>query len=549
MSAGQAILAGGAPHLNAMRLRRRALLEPLLVFLAAGTFYVALYGELPYHDVQRFVSQIESGRYVWDMGHVWLQPVTLLWHKYLGFEETAEASQKHINSFFAASAIGVFYFMLLRLGIPAWQRIVASALVMASCNVLILAPTAHMKLVAFPFLTAAFYFAVIWERSPTRSNRDLVQAAVWLALAAAFHSSILAVPPFLALAILLTSIRTGGGWYAGLRRAALFGAICGAVFLIELEIARLVFFGQFLGVHDFMATVGEKNGLRTGYFSLTDTIARLIFGTVNNMIAAPDLGPVLRAWLSGQVPSLAPYARTLAGQTMMWLATLVLIVAIYLRSLRCALSGSPVLVPLAFLVAALAWNTFFNINEPEHWFHLTVPTVFLFLVAFPGEWVRPILPIWATITIGMNLALWALPEARYPLRKYEAEMRREFSSRDLLVGFIEYGGGANITFYDLPSVPRVYLDQLYSNSTDEQDFYTAVDRDIQGALDRGGRVVAFSIFDPYNWNAPWMMLAGQGMPKKKLVGFFDRHYRIVPLGEIAEIPAWQLLPTSASKER
>jgi len=83
MSAGQAILAGGAPHLNAMRLRRRALLEPLLVFLAAGTFYVALYGELPYHDVQRFVSQIESGRYVWDMGHVWLQPVTLLWHKYI----------------------------------------------------------------------------------------------------------------------------------------------------------------------------------------------------------------------------------------------------------------------------------------------------------------------------------------------------------------------------------------------------------------------------------------------------------------------------------
>ena len=54
--------------------------QPALAALAAAGFYVSLYGQLPYHDVIRFIAQIDSGKFVWDMGHVWLQPTTLLWH-------------------------------------------------------------------------------------------------------------------------------------------------------------------------------------------------------------------------------------------------------------------------------------------------------------------------------------------------------------------------------------------------------------------------------------------------------------------------------------
>ena len=99
--------------------------EPLLAFLLALAFYASLYARLPYHDVARFVDQIESNRFVWDIGHIFMQPATLLWHRWLGFGEPPAMSQKHINSFATAAAIGVFYALLMRLRLPAWQRILA----------------------------------------------------------------------------------------------------------------------------------------------------------------------------------------------------------------------------------------------------------------------------------------------------------------------------------------------------------------------------------------------------------------------------------------
>ncbi|HEY2618281.1 MAG TPA: hypothetical protein VGI78_13150 [Acetobacteraceae bacterium] len=54
--------------------------------------------ELPYHDVAKLSQQINAGTYLWDMAHIFMQPATLLWHRLLGFGESAEESQKHINS-------------------------------------------------------------------------------------------------------------------------------------------------------------------------------------------------------------------------------------------------------------------------------------------------------------------------------------------------------------------------------------------------------------------------------------------------------------------
>jgi hypothetical protein len=62
---------------------------------------------------------------------------------------------------------------------------------------------------------------------------------------------------------------------------------------------------------------------------------------------------------------------------------------------------------------------------------------------------------------------------------------------------------------------------------------------------RGGRVIVFAALDPTNWNAPWMLLTRDGMPKAKFVGFFDRSYTVVPQGEIAGMTAWRLLPRVA----
>ncbi|MGH6968614.1 MAG: hypothetical protein ACREEN_05880, partial [Stellaceae bacterium] len=502
----------------------------------------------PYHDVLRFVAQIDSGKFVWDMGHVWLQPVTLLWHWYLGFGESAEHSQKHINTVFAAAGIGVFYFALLRFEVGLWQRVVASALVTASCNILTLAPTGHMKLLALTFLTATFYFAAVWERdlsAGSARNRTLVWSGIFLALAAAFHSSCLAAPPFVALVILLATLRHGDGWAKGIGRAALYGATAGLLFLALLELARLVFFGQWLTPDTFGASVGAKDALRTGWFSWSDLAGRMVFGTVNNFIAAPALGPVMRAWLLHQIPSLAPYAGRLVLQAAPWLATLILLAAVYLRTAWLSLKGAPLLMPLAFIVSALSWNLFFNINEPEHWFHLTVPTVFLFLMVTPPRLMRAALPVWAAGTIALNLALWAIPEARYPLDRYQAQLARDYGASDLFLYFVTYGGGPNMSFFTLPT-PHLVLDQLYEQSKDAPVFFAAVQAKVDPVLARGGRVVIFAALDPRNWNAPWMLLTRDGMPKAKFTSFFASRYKIEPLGEIAGMPAWRLLPRAAN---
>ncbi|MDE2166008.1 MAG: hypothetical protein KGJ66_06700 [Alphaproteobacteria bacterium] len=522
----------------------RVLWEPVLAAIAAAAFYVSLYGQLPYHDVLRFVAQIDSGKFVWDMGHVWLQPVTLLWHWYLGFGETAEQSQKHINTVFAAAGIGVFYFALMRFEVGWWQRIVAAALVAASCNILTLAPTGHMKLLALPFLTATFYFAVAWERdlaAGVARNRTLVWSGVFMALAASFHSSCLAAPPYVGLVILLASLRHGDGWVKGIGRAALYGATAGLLFLALLETARLVFFGQWLTPHVVAATVGAKDALRTGWFSWSDLIGRMVFGTVNNFIAAPALGPIMRAWLLHQIPSLAPYAGRLIVQAVPWFATLALLAAVYLRSAWLSWKGAALMMPLAFIIGDWSWNLFFNINEPEHWFHITVPTVFLFLMVTPPRLTRIALPLWAAVTIALNLVLWAVPEARYPLDRYQAQLARDYGPNDLFLYFVTYGGGPNMSFFTLPT-PHLVLDQLYEKSKNTPVFFGAVEQSVDATFKRGGRVVVFEALDPTNWNAPWMLLTRDGMTKVKFVGFFDSHYKVVPLGAVAGMKAWQLLP-------
>ena len=264
----------------------------------------------------RFIAQIDSGRHVWDMGHVWLEPVTLLWHRYLGFGETAEQSQKHINTVFAAAGIAVFYAMLLKFKLPLLRWIVATAPVAAS------------------------------------------------------------------------------------------------------------------------------------------------------------------------------------------LATLALVVGLYLRAIQQAVwRNAAVWTRLGFIAGALAWNWFFNINEPEHWFHLTVPTVFLFLVLVPRNALRWALPLWAAITITMNLALWALPEARYPLKQYQAELARDYGRNDFFLYFLAYGGGPNMSFFNLPT-PYITVDNLYEDNPNDAAFEASLTQDIDAALQRHGQVVVFEALNPTNWNAP-----------------------------------------------
>lgn len=170
-----------------------------------------------------------------------------------------------------------------------------------------------------------------------------------------------------------------------------------------------------------------------------------------------------------------------------------------------------------------------------------MPTVFLFLMVTPRRLARIALPVWAGVTITLNLALWAVPEARYPLDRYQAELARDYNANDLFLYFVTYGGGPNMSFFTLPT-PHVVLDQLYESSKDAPEFFAAVEAKVDPVLARGGRVIVFEALDPTNWNAPWMLLTRDGMPKAKFTGFFDSRYTVVSQGEIAGMKAWRLEP-------
>lgn len=548
-SAREAQNAGVSPAARSVGLEWKALVEPALAFLGACAFYVSIYGDLPYHDVERFVRQIDGGNYVWDIGHIFMQPATLLWHRYLGAGEPAELSQKHINTFATGLAVAIFYALQLRLRVPAWQRIAASVLVAASCSLVTLAPTAHMKLLAFPFMNASLYFLVVWERrahadGPGGGTGELILAAVLMALAAAFLASCLATAPFTAAAVLLISWRAGDRWTVSLVRAATFASVCGMVFIGLALFGYVEFSGLPLTPRGLASSVAAKEALRVGFASFKDSAARAVFSTANNFIAAPAIGSAARAWIVGLAPDLRSHLATLLGEGIPWLLTAGLIAVIYLRSATTALRSGSCLVPLAFLLGAQVWAVYYNLVDPEHWFQLTVPTVLLFLTAFPPPVVRFVLPTWTVLTAAVNLAVIALPVATYPFSRYQAELRVAFTPRDLLVQFAAFPGAHYLGFFHLGTIPSLKLDLLLESNPDHGAFFKTVDARIADTLQGGGKVVLFGVLDPDSWDAPWPGLLYRHMTKAELFGFFSQHYAIEPLGEIAEIKAWQLHPRS-----
>lgn len=521
------------------------MLEPLLAFLFGAALYMSLYGELAYHDAFRFTNQVNSGHFVWDIGHIFLQPATLLWHRLLGFGEPAEASQKHISTFAAAAALGILDVLLLRLNIPALKRSAAVLLVATSGSVLILAPSAHMKLLAFPFVNAALLVLTTWEHSPlgraTPNRRAIMSGGALLALAAAFLASVLATVPFASLAIWVTALRRGLGARAAVILAALFTVTCGLTFLVLALAGYMIFTGLAPTLHDLTASVTDKASLRPPSYGLVAFLGRLVFATGANIAEAPQIGAITRAWLGGAIPSLAPYWQTLLLQAGPLAITLVLLAAIYLVMLRKAVDGVRCLVPAAFLCGAQLWTLYYGLNDPEHWFQLTVPSVLLFLLLFPDRLTHVILPAWAILTAAVNVGGFARPYAAYPVTGARAELRRMFTPNDLLIGFASYAGSPSLFLLQLPDIPQLMLDSRFEQDAAPATFYAETRAAIDAALARHGRVVVFGgVLDPLDWNAPWVDLSGRGITKPALQAFFTAHYMIRPLGSLAGIPAWEL---------
>ena len=293
VSAAVRAQAGFGPAVHSL-----AAAECCAVFGIATAVYVLLQGELPYHDAARFTGQVAGGTMIWDVAHILLQPLALVLQQTTG--AAPDKVLKALSSVSTAVAIGVFW-VLLRSEASRWRAAWGTLLLAGCCSVLTLAPSAHPKLVAFPFVNGALLCLHMAERDGMRDRRLIAWSAALLAVAAAFLASSLAVVPFAALAVLAVSRRHGADWITAIGRGALFGLLCGITFLVIACVCYVGITGEPLTLSGLTKSVAVKADLKPPALSLPVHLARAVFGTVNNLIALPGFGATAQAWVRSRV--------------------------------------------------------------------------------------------------------------------------------------------------------------------------------------------------------------------------------------------------------
>lgn len=531
--------------------RRRDWLELAAAFAIIWVFFRLLYSEVPTDDVALYAAKLEADKFDWKVFHIFLQPAALIWHRLFGDGADVVSSMAQINTLCAAIGLAVFYFLLCRLGYGLWLRIVVAGIAVVSFNILALAPTAHIKMLALPFLAVALYHAVLWEHEAVGGGKvvnwyRLTMSAAALGMSTAFLVTGITVLPFIGLGILLISHRAGQGWHRGLAPMVVFGAICCGIGAAAMFVGYVADVAQPGGLFDFigyvLGQVAHKHGNAFARdFGLVDRLARGAYALVYNYVFTPDLGPVMRARLWGQISSLTPYAWELARDIVPFVLTIIVLGVTYLAAgLRMLSGGFPVVVPLAFLIGHVGFAITTNVNDPEIWFQVTFPTLLLF-TQLPGTTaVAAAATVWLLVVGTVNLSLYAVPRALYPLSAHEADMQARFGGDDLIVHFTTYAGRPDISFFALPGIPRLKLDRALIESRFDPSVLPDAKAQIDRTLEAGGRVIAFRIFDERDWDAPWLKFAGRGMPKRKLIGFFREHYAVTPIGPLAGLDAWEL---------
>lgn len=521
--------------------------QVLAVCAFAAILYTSLYSELPIDDALRFTPDIAAGNFEWDASHLLMQPVVVLWHRYLSLGGPAILSQERFNTFCAALSLGILYLLLLRLGVGAARRALLTAVAAFGYNLLNLATSGHIKLAALPFLTLSLFHATLWEEGEQAGGSGhvgrLIAAAVELGIAAGFLINSVLVAPFLALAILGISSRAGRGPRRALGLATTFGVLCGGTALAILGTGYALVTPGPHGIRGLLGFLLAKSSGRGPFTGITESLARGVFGGVQSFVFIGNFGAMVRTWMSGDSSFLAAYRGLFLTEGAIFLAALALFAWIYLEALlRLARGRGVAAAPLAFVLGAFAFAVPWNLNEADFYFQITIPVVVLMATAPPAAWRLALQALLLALVAGTVLSGWALPKKRYPLSRYEAELRSRLTPRDLAVYWFDYSGGPSLVFLNLPGVPRLHPDRLYEQDPDPGRLFQRLAGATDGHLAAGGRVYLFGILDDRTWHAPWPLLRQKGLTPHRLKDFFQDRYTVVYRGEVAEIRCWELLP-------
>lgn len=533
--------------------RHRLLLEAGLATLLVAAGYAWLLSPIMVDDVQRYIEELGADRFFWDLGHVWMQPLALLVHRLTGGALGIVGTLEAVNVASVALGCGVFYDLLRRCGHSVLRSTLGTALVAISFNLVVLGPTAHIKLMVFPPLALALRHAVLWERavdegSPWRWHA--IASGVWLGVAANLLVSVLPAGVVLAFVMLVQLRRRDGAWGSALQRALPYGVAltlsgAGALGAAYLT-ARWTDSTTAAGLMDFVfGGLKDKQDLHVGFAGWKETPFRFVYSLVNNFAYLPSIGPLGRAWLWGMLPGVQPVALSLAWQAAVAaLSCGVLAGVVVMALMRLRLRAPGVLAALSYVAGATAFSAYYNLNDPEHWFQFTLPLVFM-AVHLSKVWLdRLVLGVWlATLTV-VNLGAYGVPKATFDLAGRQAELQRELGPQGLYVGYAAYPGEPDSSLFDTPGVERFRIDliQLKEAGRDKRRLLELLDARIDAAFARGARVLVFRALDPYDWRGPVMQVALEGLHRNELRSHLEGRYRIVGPLTVGGFTAWEIKP-------
>lgn len=530
-------------------------MELLCLMFLSSVFYVSLYSELPIDDTARFTDDIASGHYQWDTAHLFMQPVTVLWHQYLSFGGTALSSQHHINTFCAVLSAAIFYILLWRYEVKLPRRITIISISIVSFNVLNLATSGHMKLTAYPFLTLSLYYAALWELNLQNGlpNTSLCSWRLWLSafslgISSLFLINSLVIAPCVAVAIILVKNRNLCQQnYCFFKRPCLSFIYCFITFSLFFSISFILYYiiAQYpLSIDGFISfLLGEKSGGADSRFvGIKESLARAVFGVIQNFSYTENVGPILRAWLNHQIVSIRQYASLVLTDIFFIVVTLTTVGLIYIYGVILYFKRRGSLVGFAFLAGTLIFAFWWNLSEADFYFQITLPTLLLAAMLPYSNIYNGTFLLWLLTIIVSNVILWAIPKAAYPFNHYITTVQEFVKPSDMVICFAAYPGKQNFWFF-VPYLDRrnvLPLDQLYLNINEKGNFFSAVETRINDTLSSNGRVFIFQALDSMDWNSPWPMLLKNGLTKDMLAKFFNEKYQVIFNNQLAEIKYWEL---------
>jgi hypothetical protein len=536
----------------------RAFREAAAVFAVAAVGYTLLLSQMLVDDAPRYLDELGSNRFHWDLGHVWMQPLALLLYRgplhFLGVNHALEA----VNVISVAVGAAVFHATLRRLGHGRVKALLATALVAVSFNLISLGPTAHIKLMVFPTLALSLREAVLWESAALQGRLATGRAAaagLWLGAGTTLLVSVLPAALFVTLFMLLRACQAGASGARLLAAPAAFAvgftaagtALTLAAYATAVATASTEAHGVLAFVIDGLR---EKESLHVPFTGWLEVPFRFVFSLIYNFVFMPSLGALGRAWLWGMLPGIGEHALVLVAQTLAALLSIGALTSIIaLGALSVRRSSPALLLAFAYVLGAAAFSSYYNLNDPEHWFQFTLPITFIAVQA-RRRWLDVlVLGIWLPVMAVANLGFYGIPKAAFDLEGRQRAFQSALGPRGLYVGFAAYPGEPDSSLLSTAGAPHFYLDRQLAEDSHGDVALTIqrLDKSIEATFERGGRVLVFRALDDSDWRGPVMQTAQQGLTRALLRQHLVAHYRVQGPMEVAGFAAWEVLPRSGAR--